>query len=323
MRLQGSSLAQALTLAAAASAALTLAACNKSKPAAGDDTEPATAPSTSAQIAAARDSVSHGRDAGPMAAGIPVPALKVELTLNPEHKPAYDGPKGSIEGVVKVKGDAAPSLVGAIPDDCADAKTTFGKLFREGEGRTVADVLVAVTKFDAYIPSRKVAQPVKIKGCAFDSRTYVLTYGERLEVENGDAVPFLPVLRGSRSETQNVAAPGAGAVKLYPTEVGHYLLEDGMKHPWMRSDVFVLRYPTHAVTAVDGKYRLDGVPAGKVTLSALLPSINKHLDRDVEVPAGGVAKVDIELEFDAKKDMPTAPAPSAPASAAPAGSGAR
>ncbi len=235
-------------------------------------------------------------DAGPLASAIPVPASKVEEAVNPRKLAPYAGPTGVVEGAVRANGDRPPKREITIPFECGEAYATYEKAFREGDGRALADVLVAVTGYDGYVPPSSAAQRVKIHGCAFDRRTVAMTYGQRLEVTNTDIQQsFLPTLLGLEMPAQNVAMPRGDAVKLYPTEVGHYALADGMNRTWMYADVFVLRYPTYAVTGLDGRYRVEGVPVGKVKVSAYLPAIDRDLHPDV-----GIARSSVEREVEVK-----------------------
>jgi hypothetical protein len=169
-------------------------------------------------------------DAGPISSSIPVPISKIERTLNPSNSPPYAGPKGVVEGVVHVTGPAPPKRDLTIPFECGEAYATYGKVFREGNGRTLADAMVAVTGYEGYIAPTSDVYPVSIHGCAYDRRTLVLSYGQHIEVSNRDPkTAFLPKLDGSNVPAQLVAIPKGDAVKLYPTEVGHYALRDEMK----------------------------------------------------------------------------------------------
>jgi hypothetical protein len=258
---------------------------------------------------------------GPLAPGIPVPAAKVEGAVNAGHLAAYAGPAGIVEGTVKVSGDAPPKRGLAIPFSCSEASATYGKVFREGNGRTLADVLVAVTGYPAFVPAQGDVSAVNIHGCAFDRRTIAMTYGQHIEVSNTDPrEAFLPTLEGANLPAQLVAIPRGEAVKLYPPEVGHYALVDGMGKNWMFADVFVLKYATHAVTGLDGRFRISGIPVGKVKVSAYLPLVDTELhpeagipqpsfDRDVEVKEGEIAHVDFVVPYKTPKPAPkTGPA---------------
>ena len=267
--------------------------------------------------------VEEKSDAGPTATSIPVPVAKIEGVLNPQHRAPYAGPKGTVEGVIRVTGDTPAKRDLTIPFDCGEAYATYGKVFREGNDRTLADAMVAVTGYDAYIPPSSDVYPISIHGCAYDRRTLVLTYGQRIEVTNRDAKQsYLPTLDGSNTPAQLIAMPKGDAIKLYPLEVGHYALrEGGIKGgAWMYADVFVLQYATHAVTGLDGRYRIAGVPAGKVKLSVYVPSIDKELhpdmgaetssiDRDVEIKDGETTKLDIEFPYKVPKAAPPKPKP--------------
>lgn len=265
-------------------------------------------------------------DAGPISSAIPVPVAKIESVINPAHKPPYAGPKGNVEGVVRVTGDAPPKRNITIPFDCGEAYATYGKVFREGNDRTLADAMVAVTGYEGYIPAAGDVYPISIHGCAYDRRTLVLTYGQRIEVTNRDPKQsYLPQLEGSRAPAQLIAMPKGDPVRLYPFEVGHYALKEGMKGgAWMYADVFVLQYSTHAVTGLDGRYRISGVPAGKVKVSVYLPSIDIELhpdtgtasssvEREVEIKDGETTQLDIEFPYKVPKAPPKPkPGPTAP-----------
>lgn len=254
--------------------------------------------------------VRHTADAGPLASGIPVPEAQVEASLNPAGRPPYAGPVGTVIGVVRIAGDAPPKADVVVPPSCAVGAATYGKLFREGIGHAAADVLVAVTGYDAFVPAKSEIRPVRMADCAYETRTIDATYGQRLEVRNLDARAYVPELVGAYHPASLVAVPHGDAVPLYPTSPGHYLLTEG-GHDFLRADVFVLRYPTHTVTGLDGAFRIEGVPVGKAKVSALLPAIGRTVEQSIEVREGENPAIELTLPFDAKKDVKKpAPAPS-------------
>jgi hypothetical protein len=294
--------------------ALVAGACrSRSRQAASDAA--AISPSGSASAAAMPTLV----DAGPMASGIPLPAASVEAEINPTHAPAYSGPTGALTGVVHASGDAPAARKVQIPFECGEAYATYGKAFREGNGRTLADVLVAITEYRGFVPAATDVAAVKIHGCAFDTRTVALAFGQRIEVSNDDASQFfLPALVGAEMPAQIVAVPHGDPVRLYPLRVGHYALADGMNRTWMYADVFVLRYATHAVTGLDGRYRIGNIPVGKVKVSAYLPAIDAGLhpdvgmahptmDAEIEIKAGETATLDFVIPYQAPKPVSSKP----------------
>jgi len=256
-------------------------------------------------------------DSGPPASGIPVPASRVAAALNPGNLPVYAGPTGVIEGTVTVTGDPPPKETLDIPFACGEAYATYGKAYREGPNRALADVLVAVTRYEGFVPAAGDIVPVKIHGCAYEHRTLDVTYGQHIEVFNTDPKEsYLPTLVGATMPAQMAAMPGGDPVKLYPTQVGHYALSDDGSHKWMYADVFVVPFPTHTVTGLDGRFHIAGIPAGKpVRLSVYAPNIDVQLhadhgiasvtqERDVVVKPGETVQVNFTLAYKTPKPRP-------------------
>jgi len=226
--------------------------------------------------------------------------------VNPGHEAPYSGPTGSVRGVVTVKGDAPPALTAVtekIPDSCKDARLVYGRLFREGMMRSLGDALVTVSGYKGFVPAKGDAIRVEGKDCAWNARTFVLTYGQRLDVFSKDRTSYVPRLMGSEMKAEMVAVPGSGPVKLYPQVPGRYTLVDSM-HIWATAEVFVLKYPTAAVTGMDGKFEIKGVPVGEVTVSALMPAAMQVAQKKVKVEADKTVEVSLEIEFDQKKLEP-------------------
>jgi hypothetical protein len=171
----------------------------------------------------------------------------------------------------------------------------------------VADVMVAVTGYDGFVPAKAEAVQIDIEGCAYDRRTVVMTYGQHLEVFNRDArASYVPFLVGDTAPAHMVAIPKGPAIKLYPTRVGHYLLKDEMLRDWMAADVIVVKYPTHDVTSLDGKFRIDGIPVGKVTVTAYLPAIDAQFEKQLTIEPGKTVRADMVLTHAPKKPEPAA-----------------
>jgi len=249
---------------------------------------------------------------GPMASNIPLPAASVDKVINPAHKAAYAGPTGAVEGVIKFSGDQAPDQEFKYSAGCAGASATYGKLFREGPGRLAPDVLVAASEYDGYVPSTEPALKVTTKDCSYDRRTYVLTFGQRIEVFNDDTgQSYLPFLSGTSSPAHMVLPPKGqgGPVKLYPLDIGRYLMVDEMNRPWMKADIYVLKYSTTTISGMDGKYRIDKLPVGKVKVSAMLSAADLTKSVETKVEEGKTTTVDFVLEYKKPAPAPSASAP--------------
>ena len=254
-------------------------------------------PSPSASVAAAPDAADEVHS--------PIPQELVDSTVNPEHLPPCTGPTGSVEGTVLVIGPPSPELK-IDASQCPAAIDTYRKLFREGTPaepngpRPLADaVVIAVGYAGCYIPEKSPAKQVTITpNCAYTSRTITMTFGQRLEVTNQSKYPFAPMIESEVSPAVMMAAPlGMGdPVRLYPRRPGHAAMTDFMQ-PYVRQDLYALRFPLHTVSNEVGHYRIDGVPVGKMGVRALHPTVASEAQAPVDIAANVVSKMDITLEY--------------------------
>ena len=285
-----------------------LSACEAPKPTTihgSTSTSSATAASTAATAPTSSASTTPTASAEPAAdpklVGVvagPYSAAKVAEAVNPKHEAPYTGPTGTVRGVVRISGDAAPTSSATFPSKCGEASATHGRLFRTGQGGTLGDALVTVTGYQGFVAEVHEAQRVSIHGCALTKRTVALTFGQRLDVFNTDTIEaYMPYLDGVPGKAVMVAVPGGSPVKLYPAEpAAQYKLRDQLDKTWMVGDVFVLKFPTHDVTGLDGKYEIGRVPVGRVHVNAYLPAIEWRVEREVDVKEGDNV-LDFELEW--------------------------
>lgn len=233
-------------------------------------------------------------DASPVNA-TPIPTASVAAAVNPQSLPAYTGQTGSVEGTVTVKG-APPRDTPHTYYKCPDAEKTWGKAFREGEGRALADAVVAVTGYEGfYIPEKEEAKTITIEGCAYEKRTLTLTYGQRIEVKNEASDFWTPTLEPGSNLVLRMATPKGDPVRIYPKKPGHYILSDRDRR-YAEVDVYAFLHPLHDVTSIQGKYRIDGVPVGKVKVNARHPRIDDEKTVELEVKPGVVHKVDFVID---------------------------
>jgi len=259
------------------------------------------------------------KQAAPVASGLPGVSALVSKVVNPQNEPAYSGPTGAVSGVVTGTGDLAPEAtahVAQIKGACPQAREAYARVFREGMMRSLADVLVAVTGYSGYLPAKEAKQTVVARGCAYNTRTIALTFGQTIDVVSKDGEGYAPNLLGAHMKAQLLALPGGAPSTLYPPEPGHYVLTDDLKL-FMLADVFVLKYSTHDVTSLDGRYEIKGIPPGKARISALLPGTQAVVEKDIEIKAGETLNLPLELAFDAKAYAAAAAAAAAAPTPAP------
>lgn len=290
---------QILPLLGAAALVVTSACNNKDAPSSSSSP-----PAASTTVAAPSASVVPAGPPSPFAVGIPVPPATIAKVVNPNNEEPYKGPTATLSGTIRIKGDPPPNTNFTFPTDkCGEAAATYGKLFRVGLEGAAADVLVTVTGYKGFVPAREEAKKVTIHGCALSRRTVALTFGQRIEVANIDQIEsYMPYLDGAPRRATMVAVPRGSAVKLFPLEGGaHYMIRDELPNPFLTADVFVLKFATHDVTGLDGKYEIKDIPIGKVDVTAYLPAINDEASQSLELKEGANT-LDLEITYPKKKD---------------------
>jgi len=240
----------------------------------------------------------------------PIPPASVDAYRNPMRLPEYTGPTGSVEGTITITGDPPPDVTDKDFHKCPAARAVYGKLFRAGApladgSRPLADALVAVIGYQGYyVPEHRPSRLVTIQNCAFDTRTVDMTIGQPLEVANKDREMFGPALSQAPTYALMVAPPGGDPVRLYPTKPAYYTLIDKLGHDYMTADVYALMYPLHAVSGLDGHYRIDGVPVGTMRLDGRLPAIKQTTGKQVTVQENAVTHLDLQFTYNAGQAPP-------------------
>lgn len=281
-----------------------LPACPKSAPEATSGKD--AAPSGHADASASADldaSASLLVDGIMNAAGTPAQDLK--HLMNPDNLPAYSGPTGSVEGTITVEGPPAPDAPARDYSRCPDAVKEYGKRFREGAPRPdgtrpLADAIVAVTGYKGFfVPEKNENARVTIEGCGFSKRTVTMTYGQRLEVKNTTNEFWSPELDPAPNPVIMMAPPRGDAVRLYPKRPGYFRLRDHDRK-WAVADAWAFLHPLHTSTTLDGHYRIDGLPVGKLKVNAYHPEMDEKsgiATTEIDVQPSVVVKADLVIHY--------------------------
>lgn len=284
-------------------------ACAGCKRDAGDASKDAPAAAPPASASAPEVKQPSAQEAREVAMKLPAEE-QVQPIVNPKKLPPYSGPVGGVRGTITISGDSAPDLpevLAKMDAHCTDSRQTFGKVFREGPGRTLADVLVAVTGYDGYVPIVQTDFVVRAEGCAFHTRTVAITYGQRLVIEGLDNRPYVPEVLGQPLPAQLFVLPTMPRVSIAPRSPGRFKLVDSMRL-FNVSELFVLPYRTVAVTGLNGQFEIQGIPAGQVRIDALLPQTQGVSGRQIEILAGKTVEINLEISFSSeaweKRDKP-------------------
>jgi hypothetical protein len=242
-------------------------------------------------------------------AGGALTSPSVLAVVNPEHVPAYTGATGSLEGTIFVEGEPAPDLHLDFTG-CPQSATTHGKQFREQASatdvskRVLADAVVGITGYVGFsIPQTREAVTIIAKDCQLSARTVVMTFGQYIALKNGDLgdvkTYYAFELAQSPTPAMRVAAARSDEIRLYPIRPGADRLVEKMGRPFMSADVVVTLAPLYTVSALDGHYRIDGIPVGKLDAHAAHPTPHmRGVDKPIEIVQGAVTQLDFTIRHE-------------------------
>ncbi len=250
-------------------------------------------------------SASPSASAGAEVVRNPYDSAKVQSLVNPSALPVYQGPTGSVEGTITVIGAPPPPTTGKRADfaRCPEAVETYGAAFRVGpvvgQGRALADAIVAVTGYEGFVPAKGDHVTLNFDGCAYERRTVLVTFGQRIDVFNRSKKQMItPDIDGQPVLALRIAAPhSVSPVHVFPPAPGRFHLVDRGVLGYVDEDLFVLMQPLHATSDVKGAYRIDGIPVGKATVNVGHPAFSGDSAKEITIAANVVEKVDLTLSF--------------------------
>jgi hypothetical protein len=237
--------------------------------------------------------------AKPSVAAAPGPAKGIAEATQPV---AQSSPQqqASIEGEVLFDGPPRPMLplkVGADPI-CAKAHPMDEQLLvRDGR---IGNVIVRIANAaSAPAPSR----PIEInqEGCIYRPRIQGAVTGQALLVRTSD--PILHNVHGyfGTSTVFNQAQPpGSRAIERSVGDSAGILRLRCDVHPWMLAYIVVTNNSLFAISGDDGRFRIEGVPAGDYVLEAWHERFGKKAS-NVHLLAGQALRVSVHYSADDRR----------------------
>jgi hypothetical protein len=204
-----------------------------------------------------------------------------------------DAQGGSIVGEVKLAGSPpAPKVVkvNKDPEACGQEKKVPEVVVGAGGG--LAHTVVSVGDVKGFKPAGKAV--LDQKGCEFRPTVLVMAPGD-LEILNSDGVLHNIHTFSTVNPAFNKAQP-----KFKKTMTEKFAKPEVIKvqcdaHSWMLGWIVVAESPT-AVTAENGSFKLENVPAGKHKVEVYHPGLGSRQAKEVEVKAGQESRVTFELQ---------------------------
>ena len=215
---------------------------------------------------------------------------------------------GSIAGTVRLAGSLKPGpMVENWNDPRCGGKIVDPKKHRSfvlGEGQSLANVYVAVKSGLGARPFATPKQSVLLSHieCAYVPRVLGLMTHQVLRVRNEDDtmhnIHFSPEHNPPFNHGQR--RKGIEDECWFPKpEIGIAVKCD--VHPWERAWIHISEHPYFAVTAIDGRYSLAGLPLGEYEILAWHERFLKApLISNVKVESGKTSTLDFTFELPRK-----------------------
>jgi plastocyanin len=199
---------------------------------------------------------------------------------------------GTIEATVTYAG--APQIQTLKINKDTDKCGTEAKIEKVvvGGNKGLANAVVSVAGMKGETTAKKAE--VDQHGCKFVPHVLAMTPGE-IEIKNSDGILHNIHTYSTANPSINKAQPKFKKVMTEKFEKPEIIKLTCDVHSWMLGWVAVMPHPYFGVTDGGGVTKIANVPAGKHTLEVWHETLGKQT-KEVEVKAGQVAKVSIEMK---------------------------
>ncbi len=199
---------------------------------------------------------------------------------------------GTIEAEVKYNGAAVIDKLKINKDVEKCGTEAMIEKIVVGGNKGLAYAVVSVPDTKGAPTAKKVT--VDQHGCKFVPHVSAMTPGE-MELKNSDDILHNIHTYSTANPSINKAQPKFKKVMSEKFEKPEIIKLTCDVHSWMLGWVAVMPHPYFGVTDGGGVTKIANVPAGKHTLEVWHETLGKQT-KEVEVKAGQVAKVSIEMK---------------------------
>jgi plastocyanin len=195
---------------------------------------------------------------------------------------------GSISGTISFKGVPPKRVKIDMSQDpvCSMAAgENDAEQYVVGKKGALANVYVYVKDGllpNVNFPTKTAPVVIDQKGCRYVPHVVAVQVGEPVEFHNSDPtmhnVHTLPMAAGNASSDISQAPMGAPQSETF-SQPEEMLPVRCNNHPWMNAFVNVSATPFFAVTGVDGKFEIKGLPPGVYTIVAVHEKMGEQIQQ--------------------------------------------
>ena len=182
------------------------------------------------------------------------------------------------------------------PQHCGTVQSLHNRIISE-PNRGIKNAIVAL--LDVPLPADYQVPPSHLtidnRNCQFQPRVTVLTTGSSIEVVNSDPVVHTVHLYGPFNLNASLG-PGQSRALGTVKRVGTIAIKCDF-HGWMQAFVGVDDHPFHAVSDVDGGFRIHSIPPGSYQLQAWHEAFGT---KRVHVEIGADAPAQVTVQYGAE-----------------------
>lgn len=190
-----------------------------------------------------------------------------------ERIPVDPGTFATLRGVVRFRGEAPPRAPIQMAGDqfCVSGETFLSRSLlvdgSGGVGSAVVHVKEGVSQY-AFPPTD---EPVVMdqKGCLFEPRVTAVRTEQPLTLLNSDPTFHNVRATSEANKDFNLILPQQGMKEVVHFDRPEIFIPLKCDvHPWMSAQLAVLDHPCFAMSGTDGRFEIEGIPAGELLIEA-------------------------------------------------------